>query len=76
MDDIGIDIPKRGSPIYVLAEGGEVIEQRIRAEPERFAALLGPGPRRGCSSRRLPPARDRQLLFAVADRESNTPCGV
>src|SRR5262249_2957521 len=28
------------SQIYILAEGGEVIEQRIRTEPERFAAVL------------------------------------
>ena len=35
----------RGSPIYVLAERGEVIEQRIRPEPERFAAVLGARPR-------------------------------
>src|SRR5262245_37464757 len=45
MDHIGIDVHKRGSQIYLLADGGEVIEQRIRAEPERFAAMLGPRPR-------------------------------
>jgi len=38
MDHIGIDVHKRESQIYILAEGGEVIEQRIRTEPERFAA--------------------------------------
>ena len=32
--------------IYILAGGGEVVEQRIRTEPERFAAVLGPRPRR------------------------------
>jgi transposase len=45
MDHIGIDVHKRESQIYVLAEGGEVIEQRIRTEPERFAAMLGGRPR-------------------------------
>jgi hypothetical protein len=35
------DVHKRESQIYILAEGGEVIEQRIRTEPERFAAALG-----------------------------------
>jgi hypothetical protein len=29
----------------ILAEGGELIEQRIRTEPERFAAVLGKRPR-------------------------------
>ena len=37
MDHIGIDVHKRESQIYILAEDGEVIEQRIRTEPERFA---------------------------------------
>src|SRR5216684_2089808 len=45
MDHIGIDVHKRGSQIYVLAQGGEVVEQRIRIEPERFAAVLGAQPR-------------------------------
>ena len=36
---------KRESQICILAEGGELIEQRIRIEPERFAAVLGPRPR-------------------------------
>src|SRR5499426_3737362 len=40
MDHIGIDVHKRESQIYILAEGGEVVEQRIRTEPERFAAVL------------------------------------
>ena len=44
MDHIGIDVHKRESQIYVLAETGEVIERRIRTEPERFAAVLGPWP--------------------------------
>jgi transposase len=41
MDHIGIDVYKRESQIFILAEGGEIIEQRIRTEPERFAAVLG-----------------------------------
>ncbi len=45
MDHIGIDVHKRDSQIYILAEGGEVIEQRIRTEAERFAAVLGTRPR-------------------------------
>jgi hypothetical protein len=40
MDHIGIDVHKRESQIYILAESGEVIERRIRTEPERFAAVL------------------------------------
>jgi len=40
MDHIGIDVRKRESQIYILAEGGEVIEQRIRTEPERFDAVM------------------------------------
>jgi hypothetical protein len=34
----GIDVHKKESQIYILAEGGEVIERRIRTEAERFAA--------------------------------------
>src|SRR5262245_6684181 len=41
MDHIRIDVHKRESQIYILAEGGEVIEQRIRTEAERFDAVLG-----------------------------------
>ena len=45
MGHIGIDVHKRESQICILAEGDEVIERRIRTEPERFAALLGTRPR-------------------------------
>src|SRR5438445_6270441 len=45
MNHIGIDVHKRESQIYILAESGEVIERRIRTEPERFAAVLGARPR-------------------------------
>jgi len=41
MDHIGIDLHKRESQICLLAEGGEVIERRIRTEPQRFAEALG-----------------------------------
>ena len=40
MEHIGIDVHKKESPICLLAEGGEVIERRIRTEGERFAAAL------------------------------------
>jgi transposase len=45
MDHIGIDVHKKESQICMLAEGGELIEQRIRTEPERFAAVFGGRPR-------------------------------
>src|SRR5437899_5710726 len=45
MDHIGIDVHKRESQIYLLAEDGEIIERRIRTEGERFAAVLGDRPR-------------------------------
>ena len=40
MDHIGIDVHKRESQIYIPAEQGEVVEQRVRTEPERFASVL------------------------------------
>jgi hypothetical protein len=45
MDHIGTDGHKRDSQIYILAQGGEVIEQRIQTEPARFGAVLGSRPR-------------------------------
>jgi transposase len=45
MEHIGIDVHKKDSQICILAEGGELIEQRIRTEPERFATVLGQRPR-------------------------------
>jgi transposase len=45
MDHIGIDVHKKESQICILADGGELIERRIRTEPERFAAVLGARPR-------------------------------
>jgi hypothetical protein len=40
MDHIGIDVHKRESQIYILAEGGEIIEHRIRTDPERSRAKV------------------------------------
>jgi transposase len=45
MDHIGIDVHKKESQICILAEGGKLLEQRIRTEPERFATGLGARPR-------------------------------
>ena len=45
MDHIGIDVHKRESQICIETAEGEVIEQRIRTERERFAAVLGKRPR-------------------------------
>jgi len=44
MDHIGIDVHKKESQICILAEGGEVIERRVRTEPRRFAEVLGERP--------------------------------
>ena len=41
MDHIGIDLHKRESQMCIVAEGGELIERRIRTEPQRFAEALG-----------------------------------
>ena len=41
MDHLGIDVHKKDSQMSILAEGRELIEQRIPTEPERFAAVLG-----------------------------------
>jgi hypothetical protein len=45
MDHGGMDVHKRESQLYILTDGGEIIERRIRTEPERLAAVLGPRPR-------------------------------
>ena len=42
MDHIGIDVHKKHTQICILAEGGELIERRVRTEAEQFAAVLGP----------------------------------
>ncbi len=45
MDHIGMDVHKKESQLCILTEGGELIERRVRSEPERFAAVLGDRPR-------------------------------
>jgi transposase len=41
MDHVGMDVHKKDSQLYILTDGGEIIERRIRTDPERFAAVLG-----------------------------------
>src|SRR5262247_3302658 len=41
MDHVGIDLHKREIQICILAEGGELMERRIRTDPHRFAEVLG-----------------------------------
>jgi transposase len=45
MEYAGIDLHKKESQICLLTEAGEVIERRIRTEPQRFADVLGGRPR-------------------------------
>src|SRR5437867_3202062 len=45
MEYVGIDLHKKESQICLLTEAGEVMEWRIRTDPERFAAVLGGRPR-------------------------------
>ena len=45
MDHIGIDVHEKESQIWILAEGGEFLDQRIRTEADRFATVLGARPR-------------------------------
>jgi transposase len=45
MDHVGIDVHKVASQICVIAEGGELIERRVRTDPSRFAEVLGDRPR-------------------------------
>ena len=42
-----IDVHRKGSQIYILGEGGEIIEGRIGAEAERCAGVLGTRPAPG-----------------------------
>ncbi len=44
MDHLGIDVHKKESQICILAEGGELIERRVRTEARRFAVMLGDRP--------------------------------
>jgi len=41
MDHVGIDVDKVASQICMIAEGGELIERRVRTEPSRLAEVLG-----------------------------------
>ena len=45
MEYVGIDLHKKESQICRLTETGEVIERRIRTDPQRFAEALGGRPR-------------------------------
>ena len=45
MDHVGIDVHKVASQICVIAEGGELIERRVRTHQSRFAEVLGDRPR-------------------------------
>jgi transposase len=45
MDHIGIDIHKKDTQLCIMTEDGELLERRIRTEPDRFAAALGARPR-------------------------------
>ena len=40
MEHIGIDLHKKDSQICILAEGGALLEHRIRTDPRRFAEVL------------------------------------
>ena len=41
MEYIGIDVHLGESQICMLTEPGEILERRIRTQPDRFAELLG-----------------------------------
>jgi transposase len=45
MQHIGIDVHKKESQICLLTQDGELIERRVRTEPQRFAEGLGSRPR-------------------------------
>ena len=71
MDHIGIDVHKRESQICILAEGGELIEQRIRTEPERFAAVLGKRPRARIHPWSRCPCSSRVIAYTPRDETSS-----
>jgi hypothetical protein len=59
MNYIGIDVHRKESQICIVGAGGELVEQRIRTSPERFAAATSAthrgrasssGPRRRASA--------------------------
>jgi hypothetical protein len=43
MDHIGIDVHKRESQIFILAEGSEIVDQWIRTEPSGSRPCSAPG---------------------------------
>ena len=45
MEHIGIDVHKNESQICVVTEQGDILESRILTRRDRFAAVLGKGPR-------------------------------
>jgi len=45
MEYIGIDVHSSESQICMLTEQGEILEQRLRTRPDRFAEVLGDRPR-------------------------------
>lgn len=45
MEHMGIDVHKKDSQICELSQEGELIECRVRTEPQRFAEVLGSRPR-------------------------------
>ena len=56
MDHIGIDVHKKDSQICILTEAGELLERRVRTEPDRLAEVLGHDRGRGSSSSPRPKA--------------------
>jgi hypothetical protein len=61
MDYVGIDVHKKESQICILADGGELIECRVRTERGRFAEVFA----------RRPPAR----ILVEASTESEWVAG-
>jgi hypothetical protein len=57
MDYVGIDVHKKESQICIAAEGGELIERRVRTEREELAGVLRPRsrahPARGVDGQRV-----------------------
>ena len=45
MEHVGIDVHASESQICALTEQGEILEQRVRTRPDRFAEVFGGRPR-------------------------------
>lgn len=45
IEHIGIEVHKRSCQVYVLTEGGELVERRIKTERAGLHALFGGRPR-------------------------------